>query len=109
MARRRGSDRFVVKVRADTTTQFVSAVYLDFLVPAVYCIRLYRDGTEGKEIAVEEPAVRTTEGLKIAMAQTALPSDFQKERQAGTCQALETVRNNESLNLRGDENEARRV
>lgn len=49
-------------------TQLVLAFSLDFLVPGVYCIRLYRDGTEGREIAVEEPAVRTIEGLKIAMA-----------------------------------------
>lgn len=49
-------------------TQLVLAVCLDFLVPGVYCIRLYRDGTKGKEIAVGELAVRRTEGLKIAMA-----------------------------------------
>jgi hypothetical protein len=68
VARRKGGDWFVVEIRADATTQLVLAVYLDFLVPGVYCIRLYRDGTEGREIVVEEPAVRTTEGLKIAMA-----------------------------------------
>jgi hypothetical protein len=68
VARRKGGDWFVVEIRADAMTQLVLAVSLDFLVPGVYCIRLYRDGTEGKEIEVEELAVRTTEGLRIAMA-----------------------------------------
>jgi hypothetical protein len=66
------------------------AVYLDFLVPGVYRIRLYRDGTEGKEIVVEEPAVRTTEGLKIAMAANSVAIRF-SEGMAG--RNLSGVRN----------------
>ena len=66
LARRKGREWFVAGISAQGPRELT--VPLDFIEPGTYSVKLYRDSADGKEIAVEQLTVKTTEGLKIPMA-----------------------------------------
>ncbi|MHC4648875.1 MAG: glycoside hydrolase family 97 catalytic domain-containing protein, partial [Planctomycetota bacterium] len=65
LARREGGDWFVAGINAGEARELT--VSLEFLKQGAYSVRLYRDGANGKEMAVEELSIETTEGLRIVM------------------------------------------